>query len=498
MTRAEKYAKWTLPFLFPMTGSNEGSEHQVSTDGIGARAVNHVSNKVVTTLFRPQGPFFRLRLSKQQRKQIALLAQSSDQAKVAELTQRIEQELNDTEQEAVEHLDMVAYRPMATNAAQLLVATGNALVYHPAGKPVQVFTLRDYCVVRDLSGTVIEIMTRECKAFETFHPDVQIQLRVRDYGRQDTDEVKVYTQIKLHEDGKFHARQEAGGVELDIEDAMWPAKLLPWIPLTWNLLRGEDYGRGLVEDYAGAFHALSVLTQSLVNLAAIMGDIKFFVKPTSVIDVAELNKSPAGSYHSGNAEDVAAMQTNKNSDANFIVSMIERYERQIAQAFLLNSSVTRDAERVTAEEIRIQANELEMSVGGIYSRLALQWQVPTANVTLDHIGFSGLEQGITPQIITGMDSLSRAGELDNLRMFVSDMALLEAVPEDFRRAIDPLKFAAVIGTARQVDYAKFMKSAEQMQAEIQQEQAALANQEQMKAAGAVASEAGKAAVQSQG
>ena len=497
-TRSEQYAKWTLPYLFPeVTGTADTTERQLSNDSIGARAVNHLSNKVVTTLFRPQGPFFRLALSATQMKKIEALSQGSDPAEVATLTTKIEKELNSTEREAMEYLDMVAYRPQATYAAQLLVATGNALVYHPKGKPVQVFAMRDYCVVRDLSGVVIEIMTRESKSFETFHPDVQAKLRSekKDNEYEDTTDVVVFTRIFLEEDGKFHAYQEAGFVQLDTDGASWPKDVLPWIPLTWTLVRGEDYGRGLVEDYAGAFHAVEVLTQSLINLAGIMGDIKFLVNPASLVDVTALNNSPPGSYHSGKEGDVVAVKLDKNSDANFIVTMIERFEKQIAQAFLLNSSVTRNAERVTAEEIRIQANELEMSVGGIYSRMAMQWQGPTANITLDHIGFEGVQQGIKPQIITGMDSLSRQGELDNVRMWIGDLAMLEAVPEDIRGVIDPLKFAAYLGTNRQVDYNKFLFTQAELQARQAQQQQQLAQQEQMKAAGTVAAEAGKAAVQ---
>jgi hypothetical protein len=495
--RSEQYARWTLPFLFPFeTMTEDSAERQLSNDSIGARSVNHLSNKVVTTLFRPQGPFFRLSLSATQQKKIKAISQNADPAQVAELTSKVDAELNATEREAMEYLDMVAYRPQATSAAQLLITTGNALMYHPEGKPVQVFNLRDYCVVRDLSGVVIEIMTRECKAFETFHPEVQALLRTaKNETYEDSSDVTVYTQIKLHEDGKFYAKQEAGHVELDTKGASWPRDVLPWIPLTWTLVRGEDYGRGLVEDYAGAFHAIEVLTQSLINLAAIMGDIKFLVNPASLVDVAALNNSDAGSYHSGKEGDVVAVQLNKANDANFIVTMIERYEKQIAQAFLLNSTLTRSAERVTAEEIRMQANELEMSVGGIYSRLALQWQKPTAYITLDHIKFTGLEQGIKPQIITGMDSLSRQGELENVVQWINSLGLLNNVPDDVRAVINPLKFAAYTATNLQVEYSKFLFTQDELTQRDQQQQQQLAAQEQYKAAGAVAQEAGKVAVQ---
>ena len=501
IAHAEQYARWTLPYLFPSnTKTTEGAMFRGTNDSIGARCVNHLSNKVVTTLFRPQGSFFRLHLPKKQIKAIVELSGLDDEKEIAAAMAGVEQELAQIEQDATDKQNMVEYRPNATNAAKLLIITGNALIYHPDGKPVQVFNLHDYCVVRDLSGTVIEIMTREEKAFETFHPDVQTQIKAHrkitgDAAYEDSANITVYTQIRLEDDGKFHVKQEAVNVALDTDGVFYPADTLPWVVLAWNLSRGEDYGRGLVEEYAGTFHSLEVYHQSLINLAGIMGDIKFLVNPASLVDVEALNNSKAGSYHSGREGDVTAIQTNKQNDAQFILSMIERNERNLAQAFLLNSAMTRDAERVTAEEIRMLANELETSNGGVYSRLALQWQVPTANILLDQIDFDGSQFGIRPNIITGMDSLSRQGEMDMLRLFISDLAMLEAVPEDIRAGIDPLKFMAFCGTARQIDYNKFLMTEAQLQQKQQQQQAMIAQQERMKAEGVVAAEAGKAAVQ---
>lgn len=478
----EDYADWTLPYVFPRTNS-ENIELQLAKDSIGAQGVNHLANKIISTLFPHKQLFFRLIVTASMRKQIeqALMMAGNPNAKdgLSKAIAEVEKQLAATEQEAKEYLDMVAYRPQAVNTAKLLIVTGNALMYHPKDKPVQVYNLRDYSVVRDLSGEVIELMTKECKAFETFAPAVQDAIRagnVHKTKKQYTGDepVTVYTRVRLENDGRFHVTQQADTVMLDTEGAIYTKADLPWIVLTWNLVRGEDYGRGLVADFAGAFHALNVLSGSLQNIASIMGDIKFLVNPASVVDVGELNSSPSGSYHPGKPEDVMAIQINKQSDAQFVAAMIDRYEKQIAQAFMLHSQITRDAERVTAEEIRRDADELETSNGGIYSRLASTWQLPTAYIVLQGIDFDGLSYGIKPQIVTGMDSLSRASELDNIRMFMADLAMLNGVPEDVRAIIDMPAFAGVLGTNRSVDYGQFIKSKEQMVAE--QEAAMAQNQ----------------------
>lgn len=494
--RCEDYALWTLPYVFPILGVKD-TEQQGPVDSTGARAVNNLSNKLIMTLFQPHNPFFRLNVSSDIINDLTKEAEENQDEDAKAVLDGLDKTLAQAEKDAMHLLDFNRFRTEATMAAKALIVTGNSLLYHPDEGRAQAYGLRDYCVVRDLSGTVIEILTRDKKAFSTFTKEVQEQIKTAGKGKKYTDtvDVTIYTQICLKEDGKYHMKQDADDFRLDSETA-WTAEELPYIVLTWNLVRGEDYGRGLVEDYAGSFHALFVLNNSLVDMVGIAADIKFLVDPASVLDVGALNDSESGTYHTGKEGDITTPQFNKQMDMQFVASAIERFQQQIAQAFLLNSSVTRDAERVTAEEIRYVAQELEISHGGIYSRFAEEWQLRLAVLLLRRLNFKiGKDKIIYPQIITGLDSLSRAGDLDNLRMFISDLQMLEAVPDDIRSVIHPLRFAAYIGIRRGVDYEKFTKT----QAELQAEQEAQMQQAQqamdMQAQAGIAEEAGKAAVQ---
>ena len=59
------------------------------------------------------------------------------------------------------------------------------------------------------------------------------------------------------------------------------------------------------------------------------------------------------------------------------------------RAFMLSTATTRQAERVTAEEkSRCRLQELETSHGGIYSKLADEWQTPLAHIILNMEGIS--------------------------------------------------------------------------------------------------------------
>ena len=481
ISRCEEYARWTLPYIMPRENS-DNIEMQNGKDSIGARGVNHLANRVVMTLYPAQTVFFRLQIdteTKQMIRNIMLQGNPANKDAVEQEIQKrlaeVETELAQIEKQANEELDLVQYRPTAVMAAKHLIITGNTLLFHPGkNKPVQQYSLRNYAIVRDISGNVIEGMTREKKAFETFRPEVQELLKNspashnKAKGYQHDSDVTIYTQFKLENDGRYHVYQCADWVALDTDGIIYTKEDLPWIPLVWNLVHGEDYGRGLVEEYAGTFHALEVLNTSLLNLAAIMSDIKWLVKPSSMVDVPEMNAAPSGSYHSGNEGDVTAIQLNKLNDAQFIASMIERYEKQLNDAFLLSS--TRQAERVTAEEIRHDAQELEISNGGIYSRLAATWQAPTSVIILKQIGFEGLIDGIYPKVVTGMDSLSRQAELDNYRMFLLDLMALNNIPEDVRARLKLSDYMSLIGQARQIEYQRIIISEAEYQQMVQEAQ----------------------------
>lgn len=121
----------------------------------------------------------------------------------------------------------------------------------------------------------------------------------------------------------------------------------------------------------------------------------------------------------------------------------------------MNTMVTRDAERVTAEEIRRQALELEQSLGGVYSRLAVSLQLPIATRLIREIDV-GLGDA-KPVITTGLDALSRGGDLERLRAFFADLVALADVPEEVARRINYDAIISELGANHGVEYKKFLK-----------------------------------------
>ena len=66
IARCEQYAMWTDPSICPVE-NEDGAEQSRGNVTIGARLVNHLSNKVVDTMFPSDRPFFALALSPEAR-----------------------------------------------------------------------------------------------------------------------------------------------------------------------------------------------------------------------------------------------------------------------------------------------------------------------------------------------------------------------------------------------------------------------------------------------
>lgn len=468
LTRCERYAGWTLPSVFPDSPLEEQDEMQNDYQSVGAQAVNNLSNKIMMALFQPSKPFFRMQLTQQQKEEV--LQSGMEQA-------QIDASLANTERDAMRELEKIKARVTLNDIVKQLIITGNSLLYMPPDSSVQGYSIRDYSISRDLRGDIVKIIIRETKAVSGLSNELATLAKSLNY--KETDEVSLYIGIKRVDVNRYLVWQE-------LEDICYCHKTvgyytvdtLPWIPLTWNLCRGKDYGTGLVEEYSGDFHTLSTLAEAILDYTTVVTDVKNLVDPTGMTDVREITEAPSGAYVHGREEDIFVHTAQVSQAADFLNARFDAVARRIGAAFLLNTAVTRDAERVTAEEIRMQANELESSLGGVYSRLASELQLPLAKRLLRKI--SKVFQDIEPVVVTGFESLSRNSELDNFRAFMQDLIVLSDVPEQVSRRLDFGNVIAVLGAGHGVDYKKFLKDenvVEKETKEIMQQNAQAAGME---------------------
>lgn len=468
MTAAEEHAGFTLRKLCLPDGYNGNNDTlQHDHQAVGAQATNHLANKIMLALFAPSRPFFRLDPSFKLEDEMT--AAGVGRAEIAEA-------LAQGEKRAIRSMDRMAIRPKLYEAVKHLIVIGNVLLeYEKEG--IRVIPLKHYVVRRSKSGKVLEIIIKDNMEFGELKEDIRQACNSQGLRPALDGTVAHYRWYKWNPDGRYHMEQHVEAIRLPKAfDGKYPEDRLPVRPMTWDLADGFDYGTGLVEDYRGDFAGLSMLSRAQIEGAILASEFRWLVDPSGMTKPEDLMNTANGAAIPGVQGNITLVQSGKNADLQVMQAVNAEYINRIGRGFLMGSAVTRQAERVTAEEIRLQASELETSLGGAYSRLAVDFQIPMANWLLAGINFEIRGTDIEASIVTGLDALSRGGDLEDLQLFVRDVVSLSTVPPEVLRT---LKIDAIISgfaAGRRLKGTDYVLS----QAE-QAEQQKIAQQQQLEA-----------------
>jgi hypothetical protein len=481
--RAREYAKVTLPYLLPETEQTDSNEFQNDYNTEGAKLVNALANRYTETLFPAGRSFVKLDLTEEQYSMQEQAGQSK--ADIMTTFARIERDFR------VKFGEIQA-RATILDAMKHLIVTGNALLHLPQEGNLMNYAIDEYVVLRDLSGKVLKIITEDKKAVMSLPEDIRSAVIAGMDIDADADltqiNVSLFTYIRRDPDNPEQWLVDQAVESIPVgEQNIYNDQTLRWFPVIWNRTRREMYGRGLVEEHFGSFWTMSILSEALAVGAVTLADIKFLVRPGSMVDVARMNASASGTYHYGDPDDINAVTSDKNRDMMMIQDVIEAYKRHLGEVFMYLPSTMRDAERVTAEENRLRARELESGHGGVYSMLADGLQKPLAILIFNQMGISDLESsGVEIVISAGLNALSRGAENDKINHWMSDLSQTNNVPPDVRQRIKMSDFLQVTAAGRDVDFSKFIMNENEFQqamAQAQQQQTqAMGQQELMKKA----------------
>ena len=463
LTRARDCSKFTIPTLIPPDGHSSGTKYYTPYQGIGARGVNNLASKLLLALLPPNSPFFRLQI---------------DDFTLEQLTQQegmraqVEEGLNKIERAVQSEIEAGAVRVSAFEAMKHLLVGGNALLYLPDEGGMRVFPLEKFVVRRDPMGNVLDIIVHEQIAHDALPKDLRdvLPYEAQKKDSNGTKDVDLYTHVYL-EENKWKVYQEIKGMIVPGSEGTYPKDKSPWIPVRFTKVDGENYGRSYVEEYLGDIKSLEGLSQAIVEGSAAAAKVIFLVNPNGTTSQQTIAEADNGAIVEGNDQDVSVLQLQKYNDFRVALETANRIEERLAFAFLLNSAVQRNGERVTAEEIRYMANELEAALGGIYSILSQEMQLPMVN----RIMFSMerkkkmpvLPKGtVKPVIVTGIEALGRGNDMNKLQAFFESAAMVAQLPPEIDKS-DALKR---LGTSLGIDMKGLVKSPEQIAEEQAQAQ----------------------------
>jgi hypothetical protein len=479
LRRAIDASKLTIPTLIPESDQNDswaGDRYNSIPSlyqGAGARGVNSLSAKLLLALMPPSQPFFRLTIDKGKIQQY--LEQRGGQEE--QLLSQLDQALSDLERQVLRRLDQLQARSALFEAVKHLIVGGNALLYIGADA-IRMYTLRSFCVDRDPEGNVTEIVVREQVA-ERYMPVRE----PKESGEGESDEREdVYTHINISpQDNRVEWYQEYDGEKLAGSAGFSSLETSPWVVLRLRKVAGESYGRGLVEEVLGDLQSLESLSKAVVQGALISAKALFLVNPNGTTRADVLARAENGAIVAGNAADVEALQVQKSSDMSVALQAMQLLERRLSYTFLADEAIQRDAERVTAEEIRLMAESLERGLAGVYSMLSAELQLPLIRRVMHLMEREGdippVPKGLVePQVTTGLEAIGRGNDKQRLTTFLQTVAA-SIGPEQFLQYINPSELIRRFAAADGIDTAGLVKDDQELQAEqAQQQQAMLAQQ----------------------
>ena len=479
-----KYAHWTLPQLMAdLSLQLNGTQHVLERDyqEVGALLVNNLAPKLAAMLFPSSRPFYKIDASDT----LVETAQAKGMTKI-ELTSHFA----NLEQKSCQRIFLNASYAQLIQLLRHAIVTGNGLLYRDskAGKFVT-YGLQSYATRRDGQGTLLDTVVREYTHIEALEPTVQQALRMANRSRyqrpDDCPPVELYTRIQRKQgvSGKvyYEVTQEADEIPVGTT-GLYPDNLCPWQVITWSLIAGENYGRGLVEDFAGGFAKLSDGSHAAALYGIELMKVVNLVAPGMGADIDELANAESGEYVQGAPGAVSAYENGDATKLQVMRAEIEATITNLSRAFMYKGN-TREAERVTAFEIKQDALEADNVLGGAYSTLAAGLQVPLAHITLTEVN-SGMLEGIVTNtvelnIIAGIPALGRATDVQNLIMAAQDaIAIIPGLMQVDKR-IDGGKILDMIMAGSSVDTAMLFKSDEQLASEAKAAAQAQMGQNQM-------------------
>ena len=483
---AVECSELTLPYLVQHDLRQRGNTKSLVQpwQSVGAKAVVTLAAKLMLAMLPPQTSFFKLQVRDDK------LGEELDPSMRSEL----DLSFSKMERMVMDYIAASSDRVVVHQALKHLIVSGNALIF--MGKDgLKHFPLQRYVVNRDGNGNLLEIVTKELISRKVLGAELPepIPNAPGDDGYKtgsEEDDVEVYTCVKLDEkSGRWVWYQEAEGIVLPNSRSTAPKSASPWLVLRFNTVDGEDYGRGRVEEFIGDLRSLDGLSQALVEGASVASKVIFLVSPSATTKPQTLSKAGNGAIIQGRPEDVGVVQVGKTADFATAAQLAQQIERRILEAFLVLN--VRDSERTTAEEVRMTQQELNEQLGGLFSLLTIEFLVPYLNRTLLVLQRSNQlpklpKDLVRPKIVAGVNALGRGQDREALTTFIQTIAQTLG-PEALMKFIDPSEAIKRLAAAQGIDVLNLVKTAEQLEQDLQQKQSEYATQSLTDQAGQLAS-----------
>lgn len=488
LDKAKEACKYTLPSLIADRDSQKQNKNNVKVietpnQSVGADGINNLAAKITMTMLPPNQTFFKFSMDSVTISQQAMM----NGAESSQFEQDVNKGLSIIEKNLLDYQEQSGDRVCLGEAVKHQLIAGNVFLVHDPKDGLRYYPLDRYCVKRDYCGNVMKAITEETVSFyslpEKYQDEVMMKILEKKSKckgdkdlRLEDEELTLYTSFK-RKDKYWIVTQEVEGVKLDT-DGKYPAEICPFMALRYTAIDGESYGRGLIEEYIGDISYLDILSLAIKQASLAGSKLVMLVNPNGLTKIKHLSEAKNGGFALGRAEDVTPLQANKYYDMQVAQAEADKIERRLQRIFVMKAAIQRSAERVTAEEIRTMANDLEEALGNYYSIMCKEFQKAYVKVTFHHMkkekgkALPDLirDKSVKLTVTTGLEALGRSSDLNKLITFWDVMGKVAPVAAQLGGKVEPI--ANIIAASLNIDidgmfYSEEEKAEQQKQAQQQ-------------------------------
>lgn len=435
LDRAREVAEVTIPSLVPPIGYDIGDKLYTPHQGIGARGVNNIASRLLLTLMPPERPLFKHEIPADLIEEM----KAEDKAVYGKVVLA----LSKRALRVTARADTTPLRATVYQALRLLSVAGNCLFQYEELDAPSVHGMERYITKRDNKGRPLLSILMEDVGWASL-PDVVRSSIMKGGEGGDLKEkpewertVPVYTVCKLVVTGKGKRAkqqwvkwQEVFGKIIPNSEGRYPLEAPPLYPMWMVPAYGFDWGRAYADEYIGDLISVENKSKAVDEGAAAAALSLLFVKPGSRTRLDQVKAAKNLDVMSGDASDLTMFRTDKQGDFRFVLEATQATEKRLEFAFLLNSAIQRNGERVTAEEIKLMAKELDEAMGGIYAIFSQTIQRFIVNRLVYMMEKTGelpkvpMPEGqgaLRVKVVTGLDALGQSREAELLDEFMEPL-----------------------------------------------------------------------------
>lgn len=414
LARSRYMSSLTIPSLLPLDGLTNNGELPKPFSSVAGRGVTNMSSRMLSALLPLNDlPFFKFELTN---------GESADPETFSYM----------------ESLSTQIFNKLTTNnlreslflALQHLIVSGDCLMIMEDDFSFRVYRLDQYTVRRNIDGSIVELIyidwvpkdpnSSDYEAFDNnFFPSSWNALNnLPDYEAN-------FCRVVWNEKKSVwdYFSEDAEGNEVDSGEYI----NTPFLPLRWIGVTGEDYGRSHCEEILGDIETLEAYTKAMIDGMTAASTFWMAVDPAGITDIDDVASSPTGSFIGARQNDVFTLSPAQTISPQLSAAQtaVDGMRREVGNAFLLGSAGVRQADRVTATEVRMLGMEIENVLGGAFSAIARALLEPIVRRTIslmikedevdERLAAEFMDEGqLTINIVTGLQALSRDSDLTKL------------------------------------------------------------------------------------